>query len=83
MNESMVILDVRDTGIGISEENIKKIYDPFFSTKSTGKGTGLGLAVSYGIVQEHGGRIFVDSIPGSGSHFRLKLPTRHLDRYEP
>jgi len=76
MNDSMVIVDIRDTGVGISEENIKRIFDPFFTTKRTGKGTGLGLAVSYGIIQDHGGRIFVDSAPGKGTHFRLKLPTR-------
>ncbi len=76
MNDHMVIVDIQDTGIGISEENIKRIYDPFFTTKRSGKGTGLGLAVTYGIIQEHGGRIFVDSAPGAGTHFRLKLPTR-------
>ncbi len=76
MNDSMVIVDIQDTGVGISEENIKRIYDPFFTTKSTGKGTGLGLAVTYGIIQDHGGRIFVDSAEGKGTHFRLKLPTR-------
>jgi two-component system, NtrC family, sensor kinase len=77
MNDTMVMVDIQDTGAGISEEDIRKIYDPFFTTKSTGKGTGLGLAVTYGIVQEHGGRIFVDSTPGQGTHFKLKLPTRH------
>ncbi len=77
MNESMVIVDIQDSGVGISEDNIRRIYDPVFTTKSTGTGTGLGLAVTYGIVQEHGGRIFVDSTPGQGTHFRLKLPTRH------
>jgi signal transduction histidine kinase len=77
MNDSMVIVDIQDTGAGISEENIKRIFDPFFTTKSTGKGTGLGLAVTYGIIQEHGGRIFVDSTPGQGTHFRIKLPTRY------
>ena len=76
MNDSMVLVDIRDTGVGISQENIKRIYDPFFTTKSTGNGTGLGLAVTYGIIQEHGGRIFVDSTPGKGTHFRLKLPTQ-------
>jgi two-component system NtrC family sensor kinase len=76
MNDSMVIVDILDTGIGISEENVKRIYDPFFTTKNTAKGTGLGLAVTYGIIQDHGGRIFVDSAPGKGTHFRLKLPTR-------
>lgn len=76
MNDSMVIVDITDTGVGISEENIKRIFDPFFTTKDIGKGTGLGLAVTYGIIQEHGGRIFVDSDGGRGTHFRVKLPTR-------
>jgi two-component system, NtrC family, sensor kinase len=73
----MVMVDIQDTGVGISEDNIKRIYDPFFTTKAGGSGTGLGLAVSYGIIQEHGGRILVDSAPGEGTCFRLKLPTRH------
>ncbi len=76
MDESMIIVDISDTGMGIPEENIKRIFDPFFTTKTIGKGTGLGLAVTYGIIQEHGGRIFVDSDSGKGTHFRLKLPTR-------
>jgi two-component system NtrC family sensor kinase len=76
MLESMVVVDISDTGSGITEENIRRIFDPFFTTKSIGKGTGLGLAVSYGIVQEHGGGIFVDSSSGSGTHFRVKLPIR-------
>jgi two-component system NtrC family sensor kinase len=75
-NDTMVVVDIRDSGSGISSENIRRIYDPFFTTKNTGKGTGLGLAVTYGIIQEHGGRIFVDSAPAGGTHFRLKLPTR-------
>jgi signal transduction histidine kinase len=76
MTESMVVIDISDTGFGISEDNIRRIFDPFFTTKSIGRGTGLGLAVSYGIVQEHGGGIFVDSSSGKGTHFRVKLPTR-------
>jgi len=76
MLESMVVVDISDTGSGITEENIRRIFDPFFTTKSVGKGTGLGLAVSYGIVQEHGGGIFVDSSSGRGTHFRVKLPIR-------
>jgi PAS domain S-box-containing protein len=76
MYESMAVIDISDTGIGISEDNIRRIFDPFFTTKSIGKGTGLGLAVSYGIVQEHGGGIFVDSSSGKGTHFRVKLPVR-------
>ena len=76
MNESMIVVDISDTGAGISEENIRRIFDPFFTTKSIGKGTGLGLAVTYGIIQEHGGGIFVDSNSEKGTHFRVKLPTR-------
>jgi signal transduction histidine kinase len=76
MDESMVTVDISDTGTGIPEENIKRIFDPFFTTKAIGKGTGLGLAVTYGIIQEHGGGIFVDSSSGEGTHFRLNLPTR-------
>jgi signal transduction histidine kinase len=76
MNETMVIVDISDTGAGIPEQNIKRIFDPFFTTKDIGSGTGLGLAVTYGIVQEHGGRIFVDSSAGKGTQFRVKLPTR-------
>ena len=76
MNESMVTVDISDTGMGIAEENIRRIFDPFFTTKSIGKGTGLGLAVTYGIIQEHGGGIFVDSSSGKGTHFTVKLPTR-------
>jgi two-component system, NtrC family, sensor kinase len=72
--ESVLLIDVSDTGIGIAPENIAKIYDPFFTTKGVGQGTGLGLAVSYGIIQEHKGRIFVESKPGEGTRFRIKLP---------
>jgi two-component system, NtrC family, sensor kinase len=73
--ESSILIDIIDTGIGIAPENITKIYDPFFTTKGIGQGTGLGLAVSYGIVQEHNGRIFVESKQGEGTRFRIKLPT--------
>jgi len=76
MYESMVTIDILDTGTGISEEDQKRIFDPFFTTKTVGEGTGLGLSVSYGIIQEHGGRILVDSRTGKGTHFKLKLPTR-------
>jgi PAS domain S-box-containing protein len=79
--ESSIVVGFVDTGVGIAPENIARIYDPFFTTKEVGQGTGLGLALSYGIIQEHGGRIFVESRPGEGAHFTLKLPTaasRHL-----
>jgi PAS domain S-box-containing protein len=69
-----VVLEVRDTGHGIRREDIKRIYDPFFTTKGTGRGTGLGLSVSYGIVQEHGGSIRVESALGQGTTFQVALP---------
>ena len=72
--DSKVEITVQDSGTGISRENIKKIYDPFFTTKAVGKGTGLGLSVSYGIVQEHGGNISVESKLGKGTAFKLELP---------
>jgi hypothetical protein len=75
--DHMLVVRVRDSGIGIAPENITKIYDPFYTTKGVGQGTGLGLAVSYGIVQEHSGRIFVESSPGQGTTFTIKLPSRY------
>jgi PAS domain S-box-containing protein len=73
-DEDTVVIEVRDTGVGIRREDIKRIYDPFYTTKGIGRGTGLGLAVSYGIVQEHGGAIFVESMPGKGTTFQVALP---------
>jgi two-component system, NtrC family, sensor kinase len=63
---------VSDTGVGIAPENLSQVFNPFFTTKSSG--TGLGLSVSYGIVREHGGSIDVESVPGSGSTFSVVLP---------
>jgi two-component system NtrC family sensor kinase len=71
-----VRISVTDSGCGIPPENLARIFDPFFTTKAVGKGTGLGLALSYGIVQKHNGRIEVDSTPGAGSTFRVVLPVR-------
>jgi two-component system NtrC family sensor kinase len=70
-----LFVEVEDNGIGIAPENVARIYDPFFTTKGVGRGTGLGLAVSYGIVQEHSGHIAVESAPGRGTTFRITLPT--------
>ena len=75
-----VVLEVADTGSGIPEEQIHKIYDPFFTTKGTGKGTGLGLSVTYGIVQEHRGTITVRSEKASGTVFRVALPAAAVGR---
>ncbi|HEX8722484.1 MAG TPA: response regulator [Pyrinomonadaceae bacterium] len=69
-----VVVEVGDTGHGIAPEIREKIFDPFFTTKEVGRGTGLGLAVCYGIVTEHGGRIGVESAVGRGSTFRILLP---------
>jgi two-component system, NtrC family, sensor kinase len=74
-DDGLVSVEVSDNGIGIEPENVAKIYDPFFTTKGVGGGTGLGLAVTYGIVQEHSGHISVASTPGQGSTFRITLPT--------
>ncbi len=73
--DGSLTVEVSDTGVGIAPENVAKIYDPFYTTKGVGRGTGLGLAVSYGIVQEHTGHISVESIPGQGTSFRITLPT--------
>lgn len=72
--DAMVTLTVSDNGEGIPPENLTKIFDPFFTTKSEGKGVGLGLAVSYGIIQAHGGEIEVKSKPGEGATFVVSLP---------
>jgi two-component system, NtrC family, sensor kinase len=69
-------IEVVDTGIGISQENISKIFEPFFTTKEVGKGTGLGLAVCYGIITDHGGRLNVRSNVGKGTTFTIYLPRK-------
>jgi two-component system NtrC family sensor kinase len=73
-NDSVQIT-FKDTGYGIAPENINKIFEPFFTTKEPGKGTGLGLAICYGIIEEHEGKISVDSKGiGHGTTFTISLP---------
>ncbi|MDX6695570.1 MAG: hypothetical protein QOF02_3173, partial [Blastocatellia bacterium] len=72
--EGHVLIEVSDNGHGIAPENLTKIFDPFFTTKEVGRGTGLGLAVCYGIVTEHGGRLDVQSAIGKGTTFTISLP---------
>jgi two-component system, NtrC family, sensor kinase len=71
---NMIWLEVTDTGQGIDSENLQRIFEPFFTTKTDGKGVGLGLAMVYGIIYEHQGAIEVDSTPGKGTTFRIRLP---------
>jgi two-component system NtrC family sensor kinase len=72
--DNTIIVEISDTGIGIDEETLNKIFDPFFTTKETGKGTGLGLAVIYGIVDRHRGNIEVKSKVNKGTTFTMKMP---------
>jgi two-component system NtrC family sensor kinase len=69
-----VCASVSDTGCGISPEILCRIFEPFFTTKEIGAGTGLGLSISYELIQRHGGDILVDSTPGKGSTFTVRLP---------
>jgi two-component system, NtrC family, sensor kinase len=69
-----VCASVSDTGCGIPPETLSRIFEPFFTTKEVGSGTGLGLSISYELIQRHGGDILVDSVPGKGSTFTVRLP---------
>ncbi|NPB09719.1 MAG: PAS domain-containing protein [Thermodesulfobacteria bacterium] len=80
--DEMVIFEVEDTGPGIPPELVSRIFEPFFTTKTGGKGTGLGLAICHGIVKRHGGKIEVESKPGEGALFRVKLPRLHYETHE-
>lgn len=73
------VVSVSDTGVGIPEDQLERIFDPFFTTKDVGKGTGMGLSMVYGAVQEHGGRVTVESTVGVGTTFRVFLPIVNID----
>ena len=80
--EDMVLIEVADTGTGIAQEIMDKIFEPFFTTKEVGKGTGLGLAMVYGIIKQSGGYIYPESEVGVGTVFRIFLP-RHITEVQP
>jgi two-component system NtrC family sensor kinase len=81
-DDDNVFIEVADNGAGIAAENLKRVFDPFFTTKGIGNGTGLGLAVSYGIVQEHAGNIEVQSTEGEGTTFRLIFPVASQEAHQ-
>ena len=84
IKEDHVKISIRDEGVGIPEENMSKIFDPYFTTKEMGsqKGVGLGLAICYAIVRNHNGYILVDSVPGKGTTFQIYLPATKKDIIE-
>jgi two-component system, NtrC family, sensor kinase len=80
---NQVRIDIEDNGTGIPKDVLPKIFDPFFTTKEIGKGTGMGLSISYKIIQEHGGSISVESVAGQGTRFSILLPVRSAQSTAP
>jgi two-component system, NtrC family, sensor kinase len=78
-NKDTVRVEIADNGLGIPADVLPKIFDPFFTTKEIGKGTGMGLSISFKIIQEHGGKIVVDTEPGMGTVFSILLPVASLE----
>jgi len=69
-----IFISIADTGCGVPPQHLSRIFEPFFTTKDVGKGTGLGLSISYDIIKKHGGDISVESEPGRGTTFNVKIP---------
>ena len=76
--ERLVSVVIGDTGVGVPEEDLDNIFEPFYTTKAEGKGVGLGLSVAYGIIRQHQGRIHVQSMVGKGTQFTILLPADAL-----
>ncbi len=74
VEDSDIVIRFKDSGPGMDAETVAKIFDPFYTTKESGKGTGLGLAIVQQIVETHGGHIYVDSHPGEGTEFKFTFP---------
>ncbi len=79
-SDNNILINIKDTGIGMSEDVLRRIYEPFFTTKSVGEGTGLGMAIVFKIIEAHCGNIEVSSQPGKGSEFSITLPYTHPDK---
>jgi two-component system NtrC family sensor kinase len=79
-DDRKVVIDIEDTGMGIREEHLSKIFDSFFTTKGEVMGVGLGLSVCYGFIKDHGGDIQVDSQEGSGTTFTITLPIHNAEK---
>ena len=75
-SQETITITIKDNGKGIPEDNIRQLFDPFFTTKPVGEGTSLGLAISQGIIQDHGGHIHVDSEVGKGTVFTITFPIK-------
>ncbi|SEA34726.1 His Kinase A (phospho-acceptor) domain-containing protein [Desulfuromusa kysingii] len=82
LSDEIIIVTVTDNGCGIPEENLKKIFDPFYTTKEPGKGTGLGMSITSEIIQKHGGELAVQSTVGQGTEFTISLPTMFFGKTE-
>jgi len=76
LDGNQVMIKITDNGPGMTEEVKKKLFDPFFTTKSIGKGTGLGMAISYQIIEKHGGKLWYESEPGKGAEFLIQIPVQ-------
>jgi two-component system NtrC family sensor kinase len=83
LDPQRVRLEFEDEGPGIPPEMRDRVFEPFFTTKPVGQGTGLGLSLSHGIIERHGGRIWVESEPGAGTRFVIELPVAGIEVAEP